>query len=278
MKTWIGVLAMGMVCVAGSVQGGVTIDWWGGTGGTGEWSNPDNWSDGVPTPTDLARLQFGDSPEVTIAFDSNGAFDILQRNTATLSISANFKTVGVWDLGTSGDGDTSVTQTDGLMVNRTLNIGNDAEADTFDAKYSISGGIARSTTAVTIGKNGILDIQGDGGTIQFNNGGASAVTMGNGTISYTLAATGVTAIDNLASGGSFTIGTGSMLQIDASSYTAGVGEIDLVTRYTAINGTFDESNVSITGLEEGLSGEIMYDTGRMYLNVRLPTGTLISIR
>ena len=93
------------------------------------------------------------------------------------------------------------------------------------------------------------------------------MTLGDGMLSYTLAANGVSAIDNLASGGTFTIGANSGLEIDASAYTGGEGTIELVRRYTTISGTFDTNNVSITGLAEGLSGEITYDATGVYLNV-----------
>ena len=256
------------------VQAQALTSQWTYTGGVGEWSTASNWdANGVPGFNDLASLVSStDHAKVTSAFNG-GTFTITMRNGATLDLSADFKTVGTLNLGISGVTSTTVTQTDGLMVGRTLNFGQDGEASTFDATYSISGGTARATTAVNIGKNGIFDIVGDGGTIQFNNGGASAVTMGAGTISYTLGATGVSAIDNLAAGGTFTIGASSGLQIDASAYTGGVGTIELVKRYSTIAGTFDAGNISITGLADGLSGDITYDTGSISLSIVPEPGT-----
>lgn len=258
-------LVAGLLGAAVAAQA-VTTNWI-YTGGVGEWSTASNWDNGVPGSNDTAALVTStDHAQVTSAFDG-GNMTIVIRNNATLAIAADFRTAFTMNLGISGVQDTSMTQTAGLLIGRTLNLGNDAEADDFDAKYSISGGTSRWTTAVNIGKNGILDIQGDGAAIQFNNGGASAVTLGQGVLSYTLGATGVSAIDNLSSGGTFTIGASSGLVIDASAYTGGQGTIELVKRYSTISGTFDESNISITGLAAGLSGDITYDTGSISLNI-----------
>jgi hypothetical protein len=253
-----------------------TIDFNGG-GATTEWNVGTSWSGGVaPVNGDTARLQFGDNATVTSTVNA-GSFNILQRNSGTLAIGANFKTVLTYDLGTSGNGDTTTTHTDGLLVGRTLKIGNDSSTDIYEAKYTISGGTTRFTTAVTISKNGIFEIDGNGGNIQFNNASASAVTMGEGTISYKLGATGVSAITNLGSGGSFNIASGSKLVIDASNYTGGISDIDLVTSYTNIVGSFTESNISITGLEAGLSASITYDTGQVALSIIPEPGTYVML-
>lgn len=270
---WIALFALFFLGGGGGVCFSADTNWT-YTGGVGEWSNASNWDNGVPGSNDTAYLVTNtDHAQVTSAFDSGGNMTIVIRNNATLAIGADFRTAFVMNVGISGIQNTSVTQTAGTLIGRTLNLGNDAEADTFEAKYTLSGGISRFTTAVNIGKNGILDIQGDGATIQFNNAGANAVTIGQGALSYTLGATGVSAIDNLASGGTFTIGAGSGLLIDASAYTGGVGTIELVKRYTTIAGTFDASNISITGLAAGLSGEIIYDANSIALDIIPEPGT-----
>lgn len=268
-KTIMTTLAAGFIVVQAQAA---TIDFNGG-GATSEWSVGTSWTGGVaPVAGDTARLQFGDNATVTSAVDA-GNFSILQRNSATLAISANFKTVLAYDLGSSGNGDTTTTHTNGLLVGRTLRMGNDSSPDTYEARYTISGGTTRFTTAVTIAKNGIFEIDGTGGNIQFNNGGTSAVTLGDGTISYKLGAAGVSAITNLSSGGTFTIGSGSKLLIDASNYTGGISAIDLAVSFSNIVGTFTEGNISITGLDAGLSGDITYDTGSFALSIVPEPGT-----
>ncbi len=236
------------------------------TGGTGEWSTASNWDIRVPIAGDTARLiSSTDHAEVTTNFNG-GNFDILMRNGASLAISADFRTAVNWDLGITGASSVGVTQTAGTVVGRTLNIGGDGETRDFEAKYSVSGGEARFTTAINIRKNGIFEI--DGNSVSIENSGA--VSMTSGTLSYILATDGVSRMYGNQVDDVFTIGTNSQLAIDASNYTGGEGLIELAT-FTSIAGTFDTNNISIDGLEEGLSGDITYDsTGEltsMYLNV-----------
>lgn len=243
---------------------------WTYTGGTGEWSTATNWDGGVvPVVGDTASLVSStDHAQVTTAFNSGGNSNILMRNGASLAVSADFLTIFNWDLGITGFQNTNVTQTAGTIVGRTFNLGKDGQANTFDAKYSISGGEGRFTTVINIQKNGILEV--DGNLASLENLGN--VSMTNGTLSYILAADGVTRLRGATK--DFTIGASSLLEIDASSYTGGVGQIELAN-FNTITGSFDVGNISITGLAEGLSGNITYSEAAtsMYLNVIPEPGT-----
>jgi hypothetical protein len=269
-------LGMSLLIAGGALADNVE---WTYTGGTGEWSTASNWGGGlgpVPMAGDVARLlQSTDHAEVTTAYNAGGNLSILMRNRASLAISADFKTIVKWDLGISGASSVGVTQTSGTVIGRTLNIGKDGEADDFEAKYSISGGEGRFTTAINIGKNGILEIVGNSASLENIN----HVTMGNGALSYILATDGVSRLNGDRGASTFTIGTGSLLAIDASSYTGGEGLIELGT-FDSISGTFAAGNIGITGLAEGLSGDITYATNgaltSMYLNV-IPEPTTIGL-
>lgn len=253
-------LAAGLLGAAVAAQA-ANVDWVGG-GADDEFTTAANWSPAqVPgtVASDNARLiDSGDDAVHTNSYDSANNFNILMRNGASLAISANLKTVGTWNLGTTGVTDVGVTQTAGTVVGRTLNLGA-ANANTFDATYSISGGTARFTTAVNVAQNGVFDIAGDSANLA--GSGAFSITDG-GELSYTLAADGVSAIGVT----SFDIGSGALLSIDASSYTEGEGTITLAN-FTSNTGTFDLGNIAITGLEAGLSGSISYTGTTMDLAI-----------
>ena len=259
-KITVGLLAAFTGLATMQVQA-ANVDWVGG-GADDEFTTAANWSPAqVPgtVASDTARLiDSSDDAVHTNSYDSASNFNILMRNGASLAISANLKTVGTWNLGITGVTDVGVTQTAGTVVGRTLNLGA-TNANTFDASYSISGGAARFTTAVNVAQNGVFDIAGDSATLA--GSGAFSITDG-GELSYTLAADGVSAIGVT----SFDIGSGALLSIDASSYTAGQGTVTLAN-FTSNTGTFDLGNIAITGLEAGLSGSISYTGTTMDLVV-----------
>jgi hypothetical protein len=256
--------AAGLLGAAVSVQAATVIDWTNTL--PSDWSTTSNWDlNRIPTAGDLVRLlDSTDHASVTTAFDSSGNFDILMRNGSSIDISANFKTVGTWAIGISGSSAVGVTQTAGTVIGRTLNLGA-VNAQFFDAKYSISGGAARFTTAVNINQNGVFDITGDAANLV--GSGALSLTSG-GKLSYKLAADDVSVIGVSA----FTIGSGALLSIDASSYTDGVGTLTLAN-FTSNIGTFDVGNIAITGLEVGLSGRVTYTGTTMYLAVIPESGS-----
>jgi len=258
-------LAAGLAVVQAQAA---TIDF-NGNGATTEWSVGTSWVGGnVPGLNDLARLQFGDNATVTTAFNAGGNFNIMARNGALLEIGANFRTILGFDLGTSGDGSVDVVQTAGLVVGRTLSIGNEISTDTYTAKYSVSGGEARWTTVVEINKNGVLEVDGNGGSLD----SVGSFTMASGSLSYILAADGVSRIKGNGGTKTFTIdSTLSQLAIDASNYTLGVGQIELAL-FDTISGSFGAGNIAISGLAEGLSSNITYETvggdTAMFLNIQ----------
>lgn len=264
-------LAAGLLGAAVSAQAD-TIQWI-NTEGVGEWSTAGNWNAGVPGNGDIASLVSSTDHAQVTSDVNNGTFGITMRNGATLAIGAALRTAGNWDLGVSGVNSTTVTQTAGLMVGRTVNLGNDAEADTFDAKYTISGGEYRVTTVTNIQKNGILEVVGNAASLV--NLGSFSMTQG--TLSLTLAADGVSLLRGIGGTKTFTIGeSSSLLDIDALSYTAGVGQIQLAL-FDTITGSFAEENINISNLSAGLSANITYgavgDDTAMYLNVIPEPGT-----
>ena len=77
-------------------------------------------------------------------------------------------------------------------------------------KHEGMGGVTHAPVA-----SDLVD-ENDSAVIQFNNGGTSVVTLGEGMLSYTLAANGVSAVDNLASGGTLRIGSDEPAELHAA--------------------------------------------------------------
>ena len=273
-----------LVAVAGlavmQVQADV-IDWVGG-GADAEFSTRNNWSTGevpgsVTGRVDSAKfLQPTDDAVHTVNYTSARFFDVLLRNGASLAIGANLKTIRNFNIGNSGTSSVGVTQTAGVVVIRDqLNLGYVSGFD-YDAKYSISGGSIRlsypTASGVTVSLNGVFEVVGNLAHIDLDAAAIDFSLTDGGELRYVLGAAGVSSLDV---GDTFSIGTGSLLTIDALGYTGGEGTITLAN-FASKSGSFDESHIAITGLKAGLSAHITYNATSMYLNVTgasgLPSG------
>ncbi len=266
----LGLLAAcaGLAVTALQAQAAIT---WDGGGSDAEWSTAGNWSGGyVPgdTAIDIAHLfQNSDDAVVTQDFASTNLFDLRMRNGASVTIGANFGQARRVTIGYFASTGCGITQTDGLVFVRDQLILGYVSAGTYDAKYSISGGILRMTTATDTGllidQHGVFEVIGSSATINLNAAATDVSIVNGGTLAFELAAFDVSSVDV---GGTFSIGTGSLLTINAFGYTGGAGTITLAN-FASKSGSFDEANILITGLKEGLSANITYDATSMYLNL-----------
>jgi hypothetical protein len=269
-----GLELFGLMVLAVLQAQAATLEWV-NTGTVGEWSESGNWRSvevqgSTGGRTDRVLLEHPtDHAEVTKAVES-ARLNIQMINGARLDVRANFQTVLSMDIGTAGASGGGVTQSGGLLIGRTLNLGASGQSPDFEAKYTLTGGVARFTTEVNIGKNGTFEIIGDAAEAQLH---APVCLTDGGTLSYTLAANGVTHIE---SEHALSIGTGARLSVDASSYAGGVRKIRLA-EFKSLSGTFDAGNISITGLADGLSGEVTYDRTNLFLNILPNNKTMIGL-
>ena len=252
-------------------------DWIGG-GADAEFTTTNNWSSGeipgsVTGRIDTATfLHPADDAVHTVDYIAAKFFDVLIRDGASLEIAAGLRIIRNFNIGTTGGTSVDVTQTAGVVVIRDqMNVGYVSDFD-YDAKYSINGGIVRFTnpasTGVTVSENGIFEVVGNLANIDLDTAAIDFTLIDGGELRYVLGGAGVSSVDV---GDLFTIGTESLLTIDASSYTGGEGSITLAN-FVSKSGSFDEANIAITGLEEGLNAHITYDATSMVLNVTLEPG------
>ncbi|MFQ3226419.1 MAG: hypothetical protein ACI8Z5_002691, partial [Lentimonas sp.] len=255
-----------------AVTGG--IDWTGG-GSDAEFTTIHNWSSGdvpgsVPGRVDTAMfLQATDAAVHGVDYIAGNFFDVLIRDGASLGIEAGLRIIRNFNIGNSGETSADVSQSSGVVVIRDqMNVGTVSDFD-YDAIYSISGGIIRITntasTGVTVSENGIFEVVGNSANIDLDTSAIDFSLSDGGELRYVLGSAGVSSIDV---GDVLSIGAGSLLTINATSYAGGEGTMTLAN-FVSKSGSFDEANITITGMEEGLASNITYDATSMYLNVTL---------
>jgi hypothetical protein len=254
------------------VAGG--IDWIGGGSDT-EFTTINNWSSGdvpgsVPGRIDTAMfLQPTDAAVHGVDYIAGNFFDVLIRDGASLGIEASLRIIRNFNIGNSGETSADVSQSSGVVVIRDqMNVGTVSDF-VYDAKYSISGGTVRITnsasTGVTVSENGIFEVIGNSANIDLDTSAIDFSLSDGGELRYVLGSAAVSSIDV---GDVFSIGAGSLLTINATSYAGGEGTMTLAN-FVSSSGSFEEANITITGLDEDLAANITYDATSMFLNVTL---------
>ncbi len=141
--------------------------------------------------------------------------------------------------------------------------------------FTMTSAASLSTPSFNIGGNG------SAGDFTYNDGASLTVTntllMGRNTLhngtdapasSSVTIALGVGGLSNPISTGTLNLRqvlAGHILNIDASSYTGGAADIDLITFTTHNGGDFD--TVNITGLDPTLASSVIYDADSVTLSL-----------
>jgi hypothetical protein len=231
------------------------------------YDDADNWNNGVPDSADIASMG-GAGSGVTVlsggitstirALNLRGGHQFTIDNSGgTFTVDGNLN----MGRGVSSTSVSSIYQTDGAVSLGGLDMsGNVTGGSSF---YEISGG------SLIIGGFDTFDVGGDGGTGS-TGGGSDLATFSivgdtatvsvtskifaraSSVFSFTLGASGIDAIDTTAA---LDINTGSVLEIDGSSYTGGAGTISLFSYSTLVDE--DEFTLSISGFAN-LDTEVVY--------------------
>lgn len=199
------------------------------SGGTGDWTNVANWSNGLPDATKNASIQSG-----SVTLDAAGDARILQLGTdasatASLTITggANLSLSGsaTSRIGTGTGSSATVTQTGGSVsvhANNYLDLGGTSSGGTQTggtASYGISGGSFTANNA-----NGIMM----GGN---NNGSSTSVFNQSG---------GVVTLGGLSVGASRSTGSSGSPRINTATYTISGGTLN-------ITGNLSQATTSTSG-------------------------------
>jgi hypothetical protein len=265
MKKSIGLLSVCFLAAGSSLAGNI---FWQVNAGSDNWTNTANWASGIlpgSVTADTAIISLGTTETtattINTALTFTKAVKLAIRNESYVLMesggSATFASgIQVGANGTAGT-KAHLTQTGGTLSGTTLEIGTDAAAG---GEYLMSGSSVLSLTgAATFGTAGALSLTGSDVSVTLGGG----LSLNGGELVFGAGAAGASTID--VTGGTFTIDSvNSLLSVDATGLTAGT--YDLVT-FTTLNGAFDTDNITLTGLDSGLSGLITYADNSMSLTV-----------
>ena len=194
----------------------------------------------------------------TPVFDFN---PLIVRAGATLNIAADLNIANTDLLYGQSAGTDTITQTAGTVTARNLTVaGGGGVTNTISAgTLSLSGGILLQT-----GVGSTFSVQGETAIVtaaSLTMEAAGATTAPE--LDFLFGATGVSTIDLT---GAFTVGAGSSLTVDGTSYTGGAGMIDLVT-FGSNSGTFaDPADINLSGFT-GFTATVGYDADSMFVTL-----------
>jgi hypothetical protein len=252
--------------MAGVAQAG-TINWNGGAA-TDDWNDAANWGGTVPGSLAIDTVIFngtGDNNTPTSDFTFANSSSIYVRNETEIMGNVSLSGINSLLLGSNGgNGSGHLTQHAGTISAVALGIGQNGTA-TSVSSYTIDGG--------TLDLSGQLYV--NMGTLLLTNNiatvSADSMRVSNiGTLAFVLGTDGVNAIDVA---NNFLVEGTAKLSIDASGLTAGEGDYELLS-FGSYTRAFNSTNVTITGLADGLTGSITYDADSMNLNVIPEPATL----
>jgi hypothetical protein len=261
---------MGASLMIMGVAQAALIDWVGGGADT-EWSNVDNWETTyVPGNNGVVgdRAQFfagTDVATVTSEVSSPDLVDIKLRNNGNITISANMTSLRNFEIGVDGGSvgfGTFIKQSAGTVTaTGSLQLGTD---DNNGGLYELSGTATLDLGGATvIGANGKVSMIGSNASFAAGDATTDTFTMlTTGILDFQFDNSGIGTI----AAGAFTVdGTSSALTVAATASTT-EGVYELVTFDSMVN-TFNTDNITITGLDTGLTGSITYDGNSMNLTV-----------
>jgi len=182
----------------------------------------------------------------------------------------------------SGQADTVVVNGGrSLTLNSNASLGDGTIEQMFVGNQNPGAAVSRFT--MTAGSNldvtnFFVGVNGSPGDFTYNDGAsltASSIVVGrnntdNGapagsTLNFTLGATGLSSSVSTTTLNLRQVEANHTIAVDASSYTGGVGDIDLISFTNHLGGDFGVS--SVTGLAPGLAGVITYDADSVNLSI-----------
>ena len=253
---------------------------WDGSAADGNFATAANWNvGGVETlpgesgsASDNAIIQIAQTATVSAAYASTNGVNLILRGGAALVVDTNSADVipnlGLIYIGFNGTGTATVSQLDGTVTTSAqIEIG-DTGASGAGGSYTQTGGILNIATRLNVGEGGsfVMNALGGGVNLGVTNPGVGDLNLtGNGQLTFNLGSSTVPTIAAHPTFGEFNITSAtSKLVIDAANYTGGGASIPLVT-FSAVNGSFDPANISISNVPVGLNAAITYDADSMDL-------------
>jgi PEP-CTERM motif len=208
----------------------------------------------VNQPAGISTLMLGDSSDTATLNIENGA---------ALTVTGNLEGIR---LGAYTNTTTTINMSGGTITTGSLLLNGGAGNTGSSATFNFSGG-SFQTGATSVGyttaggTTGVLNVIGSTGTM---SGTSLAVNL-LGTVKFTLDTVGVNA---LSYSGAATFATGSIINIDGTSYTGSGGLITLIDAGSLV-GNLANINTAITGFGAGYSTNLVWDSanGNLLLNV-----------
>jgi len=245
------------------------------SGESGNWGVASRWGDTEPTNADLAAIRSGTQTVfVTLAGEEAQRIILGQSgSTATLEILSGSLTVsgGATDPAAASIRQSHIAGTTGILNlsgGSLTTVDGSAGDDGWGDYLMIGDGVSQLN--ITGGSLSVGDdFQVQGGSVVKVTGNSATINVVDDT---DLAATSGFTFDfnsgtavSLWNTADLLIASGASLDvIGLSSLTA--GDYDLFA-FSTISGSFDVSDITITGLGGGLSGSILSDGNNVYLNV-----------
>ncbi|MDF7823870.1 putative glycoside hydrolase [Pontiellaceae bacterium B12227] len=248
-----------------------TVTWDGGAGDN-LWNSATNWNtDYVPSSSvsDGAVLAASSHNAIVSAPVTRGPganfLSVTMRNGATLDIHDNMDLGnGSFLIGTTGDGQATVTQDAGTVSAKEYTLGLASGSQL--ASHTLSGSAALTLrNDLTIRSNSRFTVSESGVSVQVGDGaGDDLIMTGDGELKFVLGATGVSAINVF---NEFNVAATSVLTIDGTGYSGGNAAITLVNAANMV-GTFSFANYigNVTGLgtegvdwtlTQGINGDVV---------------------
>lgn len=280
------VLAAGLTTQGISTQAAVTTNWQPVTGSTGDWADPSNWNNGVPTQDDTANFNSSTyKAQPAVATASVNGITIGSSNSAGLTISGTQLIVGSGGITTVSGNTTTISAPVVAAASQTWANNTNNKALTVSGGVAVSSGTALQLNAASgaITLSGALnDHTNVGGSNPAGSilvSGAKTVTLsgaGNNTFSGVITVNGTLALSTTATYAASAIkidSTGTLsLTGNAATYT--VNKItDGDSGSGAIASTLTSTLVLTSNDNYSFSGTITNSAGRNLHLTKSGTGT-----
>lgn len=225
------------------------------------WNNTANWDSGIIPGQGISARGLVDSGEevhVMTAPNEQIAYDIWVGDTASggiMNVNANMLLVDSIQVGWLADANGTWLQNAGDVEASSVLVGSNSGAG--QADMVLWAGSLLTDYDIEVESTGRLTVI-DGA---YCSAGADFVM--NGELTIKVGETGFYPIEVLAQ---LVIGSGAKLNIHLDDYVAGPLTFDLIT-FASKMGSFDPSNITVTGLDAGESYSLGYDNDSMNLTI-----------
>ena len=242
---------------------------WDDGGDTSEWSEAENWNPNIVPGTagfDNCILHLGRSAFVSSAITTAAKPDILVRQGGRLVIRANMNSIrqiglglhsyNGWDGGKIIHSGGTVTTTWGVKMGHSGFVGDSK------ALYRLRNNATLNAEDLLLYEGSHFWVEGSNCSVNLSD---DLTVNSKGFIRYVLSSSSAGVInvnDRLTIDSS-----GAVMEINAAPYTGGEATFELIN-YGSRSGEFAEKNVSISGLADGLTAYIEYDSNSVNLIIR----------